>query len=33
MINLQQFRDRLLRENVNRDEADVSELFEAYFWN
>lgn len=29
----QQFRDRLLRENGNRDEADVRELFEAYFWD
>lgn len=31
MIILQRFKDRLLRENDNRDEADVRELFEAYF--
>jgi hypothetical protein len=29
----QEFRDRLLRENENRDEADVRNLFEAYFWD
>ncbi|WP_233882153.1 hypothetical protein [Tenacibaculum piscium] len=29
----QAFRDRLLSENGNRDEADVRELFEAYHWN
>lgn len=29
----QAFRDRLLRENNNRDATDVRALFEAYFWN
>lgn len=29
----QQFRDRLLRENGNKNENDVKELFEAYYWN
>ena len=29
----QAFRNRLLRENDNRDENDVRNLFEAYFWN
>ena len=29
----QTFRDRLLRENNNRDATDVRALFEAYFWN
>ena len=29
----QAFRERLLSENDNRDEADVRDLFEAYFWN
>ena len=28
----QAFRDRLLRENGNRDAADVRALFEAYYW-
>jgi len=29
----QAFRDRLLGETGNRDEADVRNLFEAYFYN
>ena len=29
----QAFRDRLLEENGNRDEDDVRELFEAYYWD
>lgn len=29
----QAFRDRLLSENGNRDEADVRKLFEAYYWD
>lgn len=29
----QQFRNRLLRENGNRDRTDVLNLFEAYFWD
>ena len=29
----QDFRNRLLRENGNRDRADVEDLFEAYFYN
>jgi len=29
----QQFRDRLLRENLNRDQVDVNSLFEGYFFN
>lgn len=29
----QAFRERLLRENSNRDEADVRDLFEAYYWD
>lgn len=29
----QAFRDRLLRENNNKDEADVRELFKAYYWD
>ena len=29
----QSFRDRLLSENGSRDETDVRELFEAYYWN
>ncbi len=29
----QKFRDRLLRENANRDKTDLVELFEAYYWN
>jgi hypothetical protein len=33
MVILQQFRDSLLGENGNRDEADIRELFEAYFWD
>jgi hypothetical protein len=33
VVTPQQFRDRLLSENDNRDEADVRRLFEDYFWN
>lgn len=33
VVTPQQFRNRLLSENDNRDEANVRELFEAYFWN
>ena len=29
----QAFRDRLLKENDNKDEDYVRELFEAYYWN
>ena len=29
----QAFRDRLLRENNNKDEDDVRELFDAYYWD
>lgn len=29
----QAFRDRLLSENKNRDEADVRDLFKAYYWD
>ncbi len=29
----QAFRDRLLSENGNRDEADVRALFDAYYWD
>ncbi len=29
----QAFRDRLLRENNNKDETDLRNLFEAYFWD
>ena len=29
----QEFRDRLLKENNNLDQADVKSLFEAYYWN
>ena len=29
----QKFRDRLLSENGNRDQTDLEELFEAYYWN
>ena len=28
----QEFRDRLLRENSNRDQIDLRNLFEAYYW-
>ncbi|PCJ95504.1 MAG: hypothetical protein COA50_09925 [Flavobacteriaceae bacterium] len=28
----QAFRDRLLRENSNRDSNDIKELFKAYYW-
>jgi hypothetical protein len=29
----QKFRDRLLSENGNRDQTDLENLFEAYYWN
>ena len=29
----QQFKNRLLSENGNRDRTDVLNLFEAYFWD
>ena len=29
----QAFRDRLLKENGNRDEDDIRELFKAYYWD
>ena len=29
----QKFRDRLLRENGNKDKTDLENLFEAYYWN
>ncbi len=29
----QKFRDRLLSKTNNRDEKDVKNLFEAYYWN
>lgn len=33
VISSQQFRNRLLRENNYKDENDVKELFEAYYWD
>jgi len=29
----QAFRDRLLKENNNKDRVDVLNLFKAYYWN